>query len=254
MREDYRLIWFQHFHKAAGTTIVEHARRAGEKFFYPNSNGNPLDADGKAIKIWDFDSYQLESFVEHLKQNGITFVATEWGCPDLAALKSRPDVCLITALRDPYKRFISNYIFDYRKGFTDHNNIRDYVDSKGVFSSFNYYCRLLTGITDLSVHLREEDLDVAKEALGLFNHISVIEQPDGIAPLIETLGWEFFPIELNKGGIHLREFAAHARRLNLKLAKRQFVSKEMLIGQGFKELFMQGNSLDRRLIEQFQGR
>ena len=39
----YRLIWFQHIHKAAGTLIVNMAKANSEKMYITNNNGNPTN-------------------------------------------------------------------------------------------------------------------------------------------------------------------------------------------------------------------
>ena len=78
----YRLIWFQHLHKAAGTYIVRKAISNGEKPYPLNKNGNPHDENG-AIPLWGLSDSELSNFVDECERLGITFVATEWGGPEL---------------------------------------------------------------------------------------------------------------------------------------------------------------------------
>ena len=39
----YRLVWFQHLHKAAGTYVIRRAMANGETFWPEHENGNPVD-------------------------------------------------------------------------------------------------------------------------------------------------------------------------------------------------------------------
>ena len=38
---EYRLVWFQHLHKAAGTVIINMAKANQEILYNPNNNANP---------------------------------------------------------------------------------------------------------------------------------------------------------------------------------------------------------------------
>ncbi|MDJ0615333.1 MAG: hypothetical protein QNJ63_01085 [Calothrix sp. MO_192.B10] len=49
--DKYRLIWFQHFHKAGGTSIVKFAQSNSEVLYPCHLNGNPLSPDGRNGKI-----------------------------------------------------------------------------------------------------------------------------------------------------------------------------------------------------------
>lgn len=244
-----RLIWFQHFHKAAGTTIVEHAKRAGEVFYFPHNNGNPVGEDGDSLRVWEYEENQLLQFVDTCRRRGITFLATEWGLPEVVALSRRPGVVLVTALRDPYSRFVSNYLFDYRHGFTNHRNVRDYVDSKGPFSGFNYYCRILTGKHDSALDLGHEDLAMAMEKLRAFQNVALTDQPDGVKALIEGLGWRYYPIRRNTGRVSPRTLLGHVWHGKFELALRHIRAKPATVDPDFKRFFDAHNQLDNQLVE-----
>ena len=72
----YRLIWFQHIHKAAGTLVVNLAKANGEVLYPNNANGNPLDEEGNRIELWNLNGQELLSFVDKCERLGVTFVAT----------------------------------------------------------------------------------------------------------------------------------------------------------------------------------
>ncbi|MBF0452929.1 MAG: hypothetical protein HQK75_19670 [Candidatus Magnetomorum sp.] len=64
MKKKYRLIWFQHFHKAAGTSIVDLARTNNEVFWSNHENGNPKDSNGNFIELWNYSQYMLKQFID----------------------------------------------------------------------------------------------------------------------------------------------------------------------------------------------
>ena len=82
---DYRLVWFQHLHKAAGTYVIRRAMANGETFWPEHSNGNPR-VDGQLVPLWEMSSDQLTSFIDECEKKGVTFVACEWGGPDFQTL------------------------------------------------------------------------------------------------------------------------------------------------------------------------
>ena len=71
---DYRLVWFQHLHKAAGTYVIRRAMANGETFWPEHSNGNPR-TDGDLISLENMSSKQLTSFIDECEEKGVTFVA-----------------------------------------------------------------------------------------------------------------------------------------------------------------------------------
>ena len=60
---EYRLIWFQHLHKAAGTLIVNMAKANNEVLHNPNNNGNPSDEKGSTMPLWKYDKSRLLDFI-----------------------------------------------------------------------------------------------------------------------------------------------------------------------------------------------
>ena len=60
---EYRLIWFQHLHKAAGTLIVNMAKANNEVLYDPNNNGNPSDEKGSTMPLWKYDKSRLLDFI-----------------------------------------------------------------------------------------------------------------------------------------------------------------------------------------------
>ena len=174
---DYRLVWFQHLHKAAGTYVIRRAMANGETFWPQHKNGNPAKND-KMIPIWDYSSEELTEFIDHCQNNNITFVACEWGTPDFATLASDPRVVLLTCLRQPINRLISNFNYDYYWMWTKVDNYKDYIEQGLIHSSPEYYTRMFSG--------GDVDLQKAKENIALFDIIIIAEQN---MDLLNSLGW-----------------------------------------------------------------
>ena len=68
----YRLIWFQHVHKAAGTLVVNLAKENGEVLFKNNANGNPLDENGDRLELWNYSAEELTDFIDQCEKDGVT--------------------------------------------------------------------------------------------------------------------------------------------------------------------------------------
>ena len=117
--DGYRLVWFHHLHKSAGTLIVNMALRNGEVPYPSHGNGNPKSESGELLRLWEYDEGSLREFIDQCEGRGVTFVATEHGAPDFSLLAEDSRVVLVTCLRDPLKRCASNFNYAYYSGYTD---------------------------------------------------------------------------------------------------------------------------------------
>ncbi len=186
----YRLVWFQHFHKAGGSSVIELAQASGERFYPANANGNPLDEHGKTIPLWQFDEQALIEFVDSCEEQGVTFVATEWGSPDFRALAKDPRVVSVTCLRDPFSRIMSCYQFDMHYAFTTAVSIFDYYDHHSLaFRQRDYHVNSLAAGTGLSHVAGSQGLTRAKENLAAIDHVVVLEGKHPFRKIVEALGW-----------------------------------------------------------------
>lgn len=212
----YRLIWFQHFHKAAGTTITNLAIANGEVLYPRHNNGNPVGADGEEIKLWEYSAPELIRFVDDCEKTGVTFVATEWGVPDLAALSLDPRIRLVTCLREPLARYVSNFYFDLYNGFTPARNLRDYAWSRNrTITMPDYYCRMLARVYNVPAEPGESDYLRAKEALAKFHYVSTLK--NGLTGIVNALNWDTCPVHSNKSDFNFRQFLGLLRRGRLDL-------------------------------------
>lgn len=189
--DKYRLIWFQHLHKAAGTTIVELAKNNMENFYSNHKNGNPYDENDEMIEIWKFDKNDLKSFVDDCERKKITFVATEWGSPNFKILSEDSRVVLITAIRDPIDRLISNYYYDLFKGFTKEKDIISFLDTQ-LFNTSNYYTIIFCNKDYKEVKkigLSNQDLKKAIKNLNLFNNVFIMKDNQFLEKVKMELSW-----------------------------------------------------------------
>ena len=173
----YRLVWFQHLHKAAGTYVIRRAMANGETFWPNHENGNPV-RDGEVIPLWDMQSKDLTSFIDQCESKGVTFVACEWGGPDFETLANDERIVLVTCLRHPIKRLVSNYNYDHYLMWTKASSYEGYLEEGHLHSSSEYYTRIFArGDTNLAK---------AKSNIQLFEHVIIAE--DGM-PALDELGW-----------------------------------------------------------------
>lgn len=258
MAKNYRLIWFQHISKAAGTSIVELAR-ANDEIFYPrHKNGNPLKSDGTLIRLWEMDASQLKGFIDHCEKERITFVATEWGAPDFSVLASDPRVVLITCLRDPLKRFISNYYYGFHWGYTDCTSPELYENSnKSIWGSYtrdNYYCRMFSRCHHRPEGITRDHYEVAKRNLSLFDGCVVISGRERFDSIKRLLDWSDRDVVANKNNLDMLSFARQLFAGKLRLLWRRLISPKKKPNDNFTKQFRERNVWDYKLIEASKSR
>lgn len=193
-----RLCWFQHFHKAGGSSVVALAQQNGERLYPGHANGSPLSPTGHPLPLERYDASALSRFVDHCLDEGVTFVASEWGCPDLKTLAARRDVVLVTCLRDPLERLVSNYIYDTLHRYERTMPISAYYPSPFIaFRQADYCVRMLCE----GVGVRATGplaLQGAKDALGLIDVCAILEADDPFAPIARALGWRISKAHVNR--------------------------------------------------------
>ncbi len=179
------LIWFQHFHKAGGTSLIEAARASGWEPYHPHLNCNPVHDDESPLRIWDWDSGTLGAWLNEAHQNGVTFVACEWGFSHAVRDVTGLDITQIAIMRRPKERLVSNYLFDVTRGHTRAACILDYLEEPlpfhgagpQPFRAPDYYTRRVTG------HGGPDAQEGAFAALAGYDHIAFLEDPDSFRPL-----------------------------------------------------------------------
>lgn len=151
---------------------------ANEETLWPNhKNGNPV-SEGEVIPLWEKSSKDLTSFIDECENKKVTFVACEWGGADFETLSKDDRVVLLTCLRHPIKRLISNYNYDHYWMWTKVRSYSEYLDEGYLHSSPEYYTKIFAR--------GENNLQKAKSNLELFDYVIIAE--DGMSALDE-LGW-----------------------------------------------------------------
>lgn len=251
MKDTFRLIWFQHFHKAAGTTIVQLARNNGEKFWEYHRNGNPVDEEGFTLPLWEYSPEQMREFVDQCESQGVTFVATEFGCPNFASLHKDQRVISITMLRDPLRRIISNYEYDLSLSAVPFIPLSKYIKINHMPHCHpNYYVQMLS-MHSGCVATPEHKLEISITNLQAIDHCLILDNLNVIPTLAQKLGWSYQELRANSGGsvagrlytaLRMRSFARLQRLIWLEFiyARRDFAN-------GTAE-FLARSNLDQELI------
>ena len=193
MQDSYRLIWFQHLHKSAGTLIVNMAIENGEVLYSPNGNGNPKKEDGSVLPLWEYNDNDLTNFIDECEAKGVTFIATEHGSPNFNTLINDSRVFLLTCLRDPLERCASNFNYAYYSGYTDCNNIREFSEKPNIYMSDNYYTRIFSNNEQLSLNkIGKKEYSKAIKTLTEFNLVLSTDKNhmDLLTCVRLSIGWE----------------------------------------------------------------
>lgn len=250
MRNNYRLIWLQHLHKAAGTSIVELAKKNNEIFFPQHVNGNPLDQNRSLVKLWQMDQSELISFVDYCEENGVTFVATEWAGPDFSVLAADPRVRLITCIREPLERFISDFYFAFFFGYTQHKTLDNYINSDGTSTMFNYYCRIFSRQCDNVRMVNTDSFKLALSNLSLFDCCEILEKNMAFSKLIKLLGWKEKKIIANQSKMNINLATKYLAKGKINLLFRRIVLPKKYPDNGFKNYFKKSNRWDYKLYNE----
>ncbi len=187
----YRLVWFQHLHKAAGTVIINMAKANQEILYNPNNNANPVNNSGNTLPLWQYDEIELKNFIDKCEKEGVTFVASEFGAPDFKILADDSRIRLMTCFRDPEKRLISNHNYDYYSGYTESKKVSEFIKKPNIFTSDNYYVRIFSRMDEYpSIDLNEENYNLAINNISKFD-ILINTESDNIEEKLEnSLGWK----------------------------------------------------------------
>ena len=217
-----RLIWFHHFHKAGGTTMVNLAVANGERLPEPHHNGNPVDERGGAIDYTRMSVEELASFTDRCVAQHITFVASEFHTPDFDYLAKREDVVLVTIVRDPLSRYLSNYNFDRYFGFNRAKDLASYPSgSHRAMCKPNYYCNSLLGRHIDPPNLTEADTSEAQRRLALFDHVIRLGDFSVLADN-SLFGWQNVDMRANTLKPSLRGALSSWRKPRIALRRLNF--------------------------------
>ena len=204
-----KLVWFQHMHKAAGTSIIGMAYCAGSRFHNRHANGNPAYTveelntgmkDGQPLQFrhdggieipyYNYDQIHLDAFIDRQIGTKVDFISCEWRYP--FQLQHRSDVFYLTCFRDPWERYVSNFNFD-KRGFPDkYDTLEKWTADTGgkPYANNNYYTRILAGLPeDFSGPITQQHFETAWENLNKFDCVLVLEDSEAMMNLELVTGW-----------------------------------------------------------------
>ena len=167
------------------------AKANSEKMYITNNNGNPTNDDGVVLPVWEYSKVELSKFIDNCEKNGVTFVATESGSPNFSVLEMDNRVTLITCLRDPEKRLISNHNYAYYSGYTEEKKLEKFIHKPNIFLSDNYYVRIFSNNGKFpNKPLKEEDYQNAIENISKFDLVLNLDHDDISKKLKLKLDWK----------------------------------------------------------------
>ena len=143
------MIIFAHLHKAAGTSVVNAAIKSGFRLPERHANGHPVDDRGRNILLDRMEKTDVDAFFSRLHERDVRFVAIEWGFPRFEYLSDIEDLQLVTILRDPVDRAISNYRMDIVYQYAGGNvfGFDSYTRESVLHCANNYYVRFFCGLS-----------------------------------------------------------------------------------------------------------
>ena len=168
-----------HFHKCAGTTI--NYLFDNFKKYPQNKNGNPFTINNEIIQYWNYNSSDFENFKNSLIERNIQFISLEWNFFKNYDSISFSNIDLITVMREPYNRYISNMLYYkcYNMKIFEEKKIKHYNNFLINHNKYNYYTKMLSGLgNDLDTEITMKHFYDAKKNLEKISTIIILEIPE----------------------------------------------------------------------------
>ncbi|MFL9992600.1 hypothetical protein PQR34_15430 [Paraburkholderia sediminicola] len=225
------MILFFHFHKAAGTTVIDAARSMGLRLPASHQNGHPLEDDGSPVVLAGKSRADVHAYFARIKSQGVQFMALEWDLPQFEYLVDIEDLKMCTVLRDPFKRAVSNFKMDssndwlYGRVF----DFEDYFDSSVQHRSNNYYVRSICGLYGRDAEIGPKHIAYCKKFMEAMDVACCLETND-LRHEFRKVGIEIAPgqhsnrHEENPPPDHLRDVFGHN---SLDMYKDSFVAQNL---------------------------
>ena len=201
-----RPVVFLHVTKAAGTSFVAAMTELGGRTAWPQRENGDAPQEGPSgtgfgrrdtLPIFEYSPAQWRAFWRRADRRGVDFVRWErYFFPDFSAVRAAVDLDWVTILRDPYARFISDYLFFrdiFRIDAARHAaDARSYMDSKSPSARPNFVVRMLNGLVSPwggpFVEVGPTHLEHAKAVLRSFTTVAILEDRASMARLEARYG------------------------------------------------------------------
>lgn len=240
-----RIVWFLHFHKCAGTSLIKTYKKNGYSFYPNHVNGNPADTSGLELDIWNKNKDELSEFIDDCHTQNVNFIASEWGVPDLEYLATREDVITVAIFREPLERFVSNFNFDIKNGFTKYNNVFEYIYyDPNDYTSHNFYTKMLCS-KKWNASLSEKDLKKSFSMLSKINKVYSIQH--GMDFICSDLGLQFDGSVENKTDLTLKGFLVYLYGFQFSKLFQTVKNRNYAPDESFKKYFLSFNDMDYAL-------
>ncbi|NND00315.1 MAG: hypothetical protein HKN85_09050, partial [Gammaproteobacteria bacterium] len=163
-------------------------------------------------------------------------------------LEADQRVCLITCLREPLARFVSNFYFDLYHGFTSATSLESYIGSRDrTISMHNYYCRILSGHQNDPLPVDAAIFTTAQQALNKFDHC--VRLQDGIEQLPVALDWKIKAPRSPAASFGIRQIVSYLLRGKWKLLYFRWRYPYRPADCAFAEKFANDNHWDYQLFK-----
>jgi hypothetical protein len=210
MKLPLKRVWFHHFHKCMGTSIVRLMAQCGYKFF----PGSPAGNDFQSEFHGGYTPVNINRLVRTSAEQEITALASEHSMPDVY----HPDLFIyFTILRSPYQRFISNYHYDmqYRGNAPLMTVVEYYNDqARDNYTKANYYLDMLSHSTG--------NIDIALENLKNFEIIAIQERSESWY-LLSTIGIQIEKMERNNAVKRVLDVPSEFKTIFMRENKSDFI-------------------------------
>jgi len=176
----------------------------------------------------------------------VTFVATEWGAPIYRVLHNDPRVLLLTSIRDPWSRVVSNYNYDYFLGHSRSSTLSAYLQEDHRIMMDNYLVRVFSN--EFSAQASEMDatsVSMALENLRLFDLVLVIERKKDLSKhLFEALNWRKEEVDSHSTFGNLWTFSTLICQFRMLAAVRYMMGRKLTISEAESAQFRNDSELD----------
>ena len=182
--------------------------------------------------------------------------------PNFETLIEDSRVFLITCLRDPLKRSVSNFNYAYYSGYTDCTSYEKFAEKPNVYMANNYYTRIFSNNERLPlVHIGKKEYLSAVNTLMSFDLVLSTNRShmDLFTNLNEFVGWDkkdgikqhatfgdYWKIINMIKKLEIRKLFRYIRRKNMAF-EIEYIKNKSVASDGFSKSI--GNNPDDCLIQ-----